>query len=372
MPVHLVGAGPGDPALLTVRAAEVLAAADVVVADPAVAPGVVGAAPATAERLPAAPAAVLAERGRRERVVRVVAGDPFADPAALAEANALRAAGVAVEVVPGLRPAAPAGWRSGLPLAGLRVVVTRPRGQAGELSARLRDAGAEPVEVPAIEVVDPPDGGAALRAAAAGAHAYDWVAVTSANGADRFLDALRDARRLGPAKVAAIGPGTAAALARRSVVADLVPERFVAESLLEAMPDPPPGGGRVLLARAEVARDVLPDGLAARGWRVDVVPAYRTVPAHLTGAQRAAAAAAGAICFTSSSTVTSWLAAAGPGAVPPVVACIGPVTAATAREHGLAVAAEADPHTVDGLVDALVRTVTAGTVGGCDPPTSAG
>jgi uroporphyrinogen III methyltransferase / synthase len=136
-----------------------------------------------------------------------------------------------------------------------------------------------------------------------------------------------------------------------------VPERFVAESLLDAFPDPPARGGRVLLARAAVARDVLPEGLAARGWAVDVVEAYRTVSAPLTDTQREAAAAADIITFTSSSTVERYLDAAGADAVPPVVACIGPVTAATARRHGLEVTVEAEVHTIEGLVDALVAWV---------------
>ncbi|HKY68654.1 MAG TPA: uroporphyrinogen-III synthase, partial [Acidimicrobiales bacterium] len=134
---------------------------------------------------------------------------------------------------------------------------------------------------------------------------------------------------------------------------DLVPERFVAESLLGAFPPAPAAGGRVLLARAAVARDVLPEGLVARGWTVDVVEAYRTVPVPLDPARAEAVAAAEVVTFTSSSTVTNLLAAIGSGPVPPVVAAIGPVTAATAREHGLEVHVEADVHSIDGLVDAL-------------------
>jgi uroporphyrinogen-III synthase len=175
--------------------------------------------------------------------------------------------------------------------------------------------------------------------------------LTSANGATRLLAELHDARAFGTAKVAAIGPGTAEALAAGNVVADLVPDRFVAESLLDAFAD---GPGRVLLARAEVARDVLPDGLRAKGWDVDVVDAYRTVAAELSPAQRDAVASADVITFTSSSTVDRYLDAMGSDAVPPVVACIGPVTAATARERGLIVDIEAEVHSIDGLVDAVL------------------
>jgi uroporphyrinogen-III synthase len=186
---------------------------------------------------------------------------------------------------------------------------------------------------------------------------YDWVVVTSPNGAARVGAALDgaglDARAFAGARVAAIGPATAAALRTIGVRADLVPERFVAESLLDAMAAGS-GPGRALLARAEVARDVLPHGLRDRGWEVDVVDAYRTVPATLTDEQRAAIQHADVITFTSSSTVDRFVEAVGAGAVPAVVACIGPVTAASARVHGLSVAVEADVHTVGGLVDALV------------------
>src|SRR5205823_8409792 len=129
----------------------------------------------------------------------------------------------------------------------------------------------EAIELPAIAIAEPADGGATLRDAARRVREYDWVAFTSANAVSRFMDLLRDARDLGGARVAAIGPGTADALAGRGVVADLVPDRFVAEALLDAFPT---GNGRVLLPRAAVARDVLPEGLREKGWRVDVVEAY--------------------------------------------------------------------------------------------------
>jgi uroporphyrinogen III methyltransferase/synthase len=248
-------------------------------------------------------------------------------------------------------------WFEHRPLLGRRVLVTRTRTQASELSAALRDAGAAPIELPVIDVVDPRDGGAALRDAAARLGSYDWVVVTSPNGAERLLEAVEandgDARAFGGTRLAAIGPGTARALRDGGLRADVVPERFVAESLLEALPAAPPEGGRVLLARAEVARDVLPDGLRAAGWAVDVVDAYRTVPATVTDDQRAAAVSADIATFTSSSTVERYLELLGPDAVPPVVACIGPVTAATARSSGLTVDIEATEHTIPGLVDAL-------------------
>jgi uroporphyrinogen-III synthase len=187
---------------------------------------------------------------------------------------------------------------------------------------------------------------------------YDWVVLTSPNGARRLLDAVwdrgRDARAFAGARLAAIGPGTAEALAGANLLVDLVPSRFVAESLLEGLPAPGATGGRLLLVRAAVARDVLPEGLRAKGWDVDVVEAYRTEQAPLAEEQVAAVAAADVVTFTSSSTVSNFLAAMGGRPIPPVVVAIGPITAATVRDHGLAVDVEAEVHTIDGLVDALV------------------
>jgi uroporphyrinogen-III synthase len=141
------------------------------------------------------------------------------------------------------------------------------------------------------------------------------------------------------------------------VVADVVPPQFVAESLLDVFPAPPDGGGRVLVARAAVARDVVPDGLRAAGWTVEVVDAYQTVPAPLSRAQADAVAAADAVTFASSSSVTNLVAAVGADAVPPVVVTIGPITSATARDLGLTVTAEASPHTIDALVDAVIAAL---------------
>ena len=160
--------------------------------------------------------------------------------------------------------------------------------------------------------------------------------------------------------MAAIGPGTTAAIARHGVRADLVPPRFVAESLLEAFPEPDPPGARVLIARAASARDVLPEGLAARGYEVDVLAVYQTVPVAPDAADvaRVRAGEVDAITFTSSSTVKNFCDAVGPLAAPqPSVISIGPVTSQTARELGLRVDAEADPHTIDGLVAAVLEVL---------------
>ena len=488
MTVWLVGAGPGDPGLLTVRGAQVLATADVVVHDRLAEASLLDLAPPTAERIdvgksPGGPVRqdeinqLLVQRGLAgQRVVRLKGGDPFVFGRGGEEAAALLAAGVAFEVVPGVSaavgvpayagipvthrglstsftvvtghsrhavdddidweslarvgdtvvvlmgvahraeiasrlmsggapPSTPVAairwgtrpdqrtvrttlgelhacpleppvtmvigrvagldlpWFESRPLFGRRVVVTRARHQASGLVERLRAVGAEPVEVPTIEIVDPDDGGQSLAAVAAGVRAYDWVCFTSTNAVERFLACVADARAFGDTRVAAIGPGTAAALARAGVVADLVPDRSLAEGLVEVFPDrfgtgdgsgSASGSGRVLLPQAAGARPVLAGGLAAKGWTVEVAPAYRTVPATPSAEVLAAAGKADAIAFTSASTVTAYLAAAGAAAVPPVVACIGPVTAAAAEAEGVAVTVTATDHTLDGLVSALV------------------
>ncbi len=161
-------------------------------------------------------------------------------------------------------------------------------------------------------------------------------------------------------QVAAIGPGTSRELTSRGVTADLLPARFVAESLLEAFP-PPADRARVLIARAEQARDVLPDGLAERGYAVDVLPVYRTVPAtpDPKSVERVRSGAVDAITFTSSSTVDNLCDVVGPLAdAQPLVVSIGPVTSATATARGLRVDAEATEHTIDGLVVTLLAALT--------------
>ena len=490
MTVYLVGAGPGDPGLLTRRGEALLRAADVVVFDRLASQELLALAPDGAELVDVGKApgdvvmtqddinALLVAHGAAGReVVRLKGGDPFVFGRGGEEAEACIAAGVPFEVVPGVTSAIAAaayagvpvthrrvstsftvvtghedptkgatdtdwdalartggtlvvlmgagrlaqitkaliaggraestpvaavrfgtrpdqrtvratlgtiaeigvdppsaivigdvaaldfGWFERRPLFGRTIVVTRAREQASELRERLAAQGATVLEAPAIRLVpvdfEVPD-----------LASYRWIVFTSANGVDAFFDrglAPRglDARALGPLRIAAIGPGTAAALARRGLRADLVPERFVAESLLDAFPAPDAGAGastskeRVLLARAEVARDVLPEGLAAKGYEVDVLAVYRTetVPPDPATLARLRAGAVDAITFTSSSTVDNFCdALGGPlGEPQPVVVSIGPVTSATARERGLRVDAEADPHTIDGLVEALVR-----------------
>ncbi len=504
--VYLVGAGPGDPGLMTRRSLDLIAAADAILYDRLIPPGALDGARADAElryvgKEPGAPAltqeetnALLVELARAgKRVVRLKGGDPFVFGRGGEEAEALAAAGVPFEVVPGVTAGVAASAYAGIPVthrdaasavafvtghedpekpesaldwdalarfpgtlvfymgvrqlpriaerlvaagrdpheavavvergthpgqrvivdalegiaarveveevrapaitivgavAGLRetiawlegrqlhgevVAVTRARAQASGLAERLRDLGAEVVETPAIRIEPRPVEGE-LRDALDRIDEYALVCFTSPNGVRLFFDALgggegdarggeasavgahaggRDARALAGATVAAIGPGTAAELVRHGIRADVVPERFVAEALVEALGQVEVEGRRVLVARAAEARSVLPDALRERGAEVDDVALYETVAEPLSDAQLAALERATYVTFTSSSTVRFLLDS---GARPPATArivSIGPVTSATAEELGLTVDVEAERHDIDGLVDAL-------------------
>jgi uroporphyrinogen III methyltransferase/synthase len=487
--VYLVGAGPGDPGLMTRRSLELIAAADAILYDRLVPPGALDGARPDAElryvgKRPGAVAmaqeelnAMLVELGRDgKRVVRLKGGDPFVFGRGGEEAEALAAAGVAFEVVPGVtagvaapayagipvthrdiasavafvtahedpdKPAPALDWEAlarfpgtlvlymgvrslgriaerlaaagrdphepaavvergthpgqrtvtgtlseiasraedaGVrapaitlvgPVAGLRdtiawldrrplhgevVAVTRARAQASGLAARLRELGAEVVETPAIRIE--PRAVYLPRL-----ESYALICLTSPNAVRLLFEALAahqlDSRALAAITVAVIGPGTAAELERRGVRPDVVPERSVAEALVDALRDVPVKGERVLVARAAEARDVLPDALRERGAEVDVIPLYDTVAEPLSDGQRAALARATYVTFTSSSTVRFFL--EGGGTVPDSarVVSIGPITSATAREHGLGVHVEAERHDVDGLVDALMEHAAA-------------
>jgi uroporphyrinogen III methyltransferase/synthase len=253
-------------------------------------------------------------------------------------------------------------WFERRPLHGVKVVVTRARAQASELSRRLEALGADPIELPAIRIVPRIESDELSRAVEA-IHTYAVVCLTSANGVHLLFEAMaeqgRDARALANAQVAAIGPGTAAALAEHGIVADVVPERFVAESLLESLAAMPLEGRPVLVARAAEAREVLPDGLRARGAEVDVVTLYETVAEAPDERDIEAAGDADFITFTSSSTVRNLVGALGdriPAAAK--VISIGPVTSEAAREAGLEVHAEAERHDVGGLVEAVLVAAT--------------
>jgi uroporphyrinogen III methyltransferase / synthase len=251
-------------------------------------------------------------------------------------------------------------WLPVLPLAGRTVAVTRARAQASELALRLESLGAEVVQAPTIRTQPLP--GPPLDPSP-----YDLVCLTSPNGVEYLFERMAasgyDARALAGARVAAIGPGTVRALRERGIVADIVPEHFVAESLVEALAGI--DARRALVARASEARDVLPDALRARGIEVDVVALYETVAEPLPPRALELARAAGYITFTSSSTVRFFLQAAGgrgEDALSPStrIVSIGPVTSATLREHGLEPHVEADRHDVDGVVEALLADATAG------------
>jgi uroporphyrinogen III methyltransferase/synthase len=479
--VYLVGAGPGDPGLLTVRAAELIARADVILHDRLIPAEALAGARPDAEVLYVGKQGggrqvpqeetqrLLVERARAGRtVVRLKGGDPFVFGRGGEEALVCLEAGIAFEVVPGItagvaapayagipvthrelasgvafvtghedpakpdsaldwpalaafpgtlvfymgvralpriaeqlvaggRPAdepvavvergtlpgqrtlvatlsdvaeraaaegvrAPAitlvgpvaelrerlAWLERRPLHGRTIAVTRARPQASALAARLRELGAGVVEAPAIRTRP-------LEAELPDLAVYDLVCVTSPNGAAELFARLgaagRDARALAGLLVAAIGPGTARALKEHGIVADIVPERAVAEGLVSGLAGV--DVRRALIVRAREGRDVLPDALRARGADVDVVALYETVAEPLDEPTARAAAAADYVTFTSASTVRYFLDAAG-GLDGPRIASIGPATSTALRDAGLEPHVEADPHTPDGLVEALV------------------
>ena len=241
-------------------------------------------------------------------------------------------------------------WAELRPLHGRRVVVTRARAQASGLVARLRDLGAEVDECAVIRIEPLP--GPVIDAAG-----YGLVCVTSPNAPRLLLERCGgDARALAGATVAAIGPGTAAALREVGIVADVVAERSLAEGLLEALPADLQGM-RALVARAEEARDTLPDGLRAAGAEVDVVPLYRTLAALPRRPERMLSA--DAVAFTSSSTVRRFADALPESDLSGVRGVsIGPVTSATARDLGVGIVAEASRHDVDGIIEILLEVLS--------------
>jgi uroporphyrinogen III methyltransferase/synthase len=490
--VYLVGAGPGDPGLMTARSLELIVAADVIVHDRLIPRDALAAARPDAEVLyvgkePGEATVpqegieeLLIERAREGKiVVRLKGGDPFVFGRGGEEAEALAAAGIPFEVVPGVTagvaapayagipvthrddasavafitghedpekqedtvdyealasfpgtlvfymgvkalpriaerlvaagrdPADPAAvvargtlpdqrtvlstlegiadaaseagiqppavtvvgpaaarreriaWLERRPLHGKRVVVTRARAQASELARRLDALGAEPIELPAIRI-EPRIDSDEVRRAVQSLHTYALVCLTSPNGARLLFEAMaaqgRDARALASASVAAIGAGTEAALAANGVLADIVPERFVAEELVEALAKLELKGKPVLVARAAEGREVLPEALRKRGAEVDVVALYETVAESPDPEALERARGADFITFTSSSTVRNFVGAAGNG-IPEgaKVVSIGPVTSDAAREAGLRVDIEARRHDIGGLIEALLE-----------------
>jgi uroporphyrinogen III methyltransferase / synthase len=498
--VYLVGAGPGDPGLITVRALELIQTADVILHDRLIPPEALTGARDDAELLyvgkePGDDSVsqeeieerLIAEAQANRSVVRLKGGDPFVFGRGGEEAEALAAADIPFEVVPGVTagvaapayagipvthrddasavafvtghedpdkagsaldwnalagfpgtlvlymgvkrlpeivaalteagrdPSEPAAavergtlpgqravtatlaelpaavaeaelrppsillfgpaaarrngiaWLERRPLHGRRVVVTRARAQASGLAATLRALGAEVIELPAIRI-EPRIDSDAVREAVADLHTYALVCLTSPNGVRLLFEAMaaqgRDARALANATVAAIGPGTAAALAERGVIADVVPARFVAEALVEALGAVEVAGRPVLVARAAEARDVLPDALRERGAGVDIVGLYETVAEEPEPAALEAAQQADYVTFTSSSTVRNLLGAI-EGRFPRTarVVSIGPVTSEAAREAGLEVHVEAERHDPSGVVEALVADASSSAAG---------
>jgi uroporphyrinogen III methyltransferase/synthase len=316
---------------------------------------------------PAVPAAVVSRGTRPDQ--RVVEGT-VADIAAKAEAIGLPTPALTiVGAVAGLRDQLR--WFDVAPLFGKRVVVTRAAHQSEGTATLLSRRGAEPILVPTIELAPAPDAAAVARAVR-DLPTYDLVAFTSENGVDRFFDALaaagRDARAFGAAEIAAIGDGTAKALARHGVRADLVPRSFVGEALARSILDRLSerggvAGKRVLVPRARVAREHMPDALRAAGASVDVVAMYETRPASPSAAAslraRLRSREVDAVMVTSKSTLDAFCELVGPDAPEllrgVILASIGPITSKAARERGLEVAVEAEPSTVPSLVDALER-----------------
>ena len=256
---------------------------------------------------------------------------------------------------------------SQLPLAGRTIVVTRPRHQGSRLSRELETLGACVIELPTIEIV-PPASYEPLDAALRDLLRYQWLIVTSANTA-RVLAERLALLQVDPSSVSvqfvAVGSATASALREAGFRVDLIPPKYVAESVVDVLRDRA-AGTRVLLARAAVARDVIPEELRRLGAEVDVVEAYRTVvPEESAGLVREVFGSSllpDAVTFTSSSTVTNFahlLRVAGLDSMPDGVRAlsIGPITSATLREQGWEPTIEADQHDVDGLVQAAVRTL---------------
>src|SRR5271157_1825113 len=480
--VYLIGAGPGDPELLTCKGRRVLEQADSILFDHLAPAALLDLAPAHAERLYVGKKKsahaftqeeicdMLIERARRGwTVVRLKGGDPFIFGRGGEEAEALADAGIPFEIVPGVTtplgiaaytgvplthrehtsavtfvtghavaaidwdrvglaetlvifmglttfpqiarelmargrsPETPAmavrwatrpdqetlagtlgtlpgliegyglkppatiivgevvrlreklDWYERLPLFGKRIVVTRAKGQADALSSRLEALGACVLEIPTIEIRPAADT-APVDRAIANLSSYDWLIFTSANGVFFFIERLdqsaADLRSL-RARICAIGPATRAAIEALHLKVDLMGQEYVAESLLAAFAAHDLAGQRVLLPRAAVARDLIPSELARRGASVDVVEAYRTVPPE-SGPEFPPGV--DAVTFTSSSTVQNFVALYGVAALRGAKAVsIGPITTRTARALGIEIAAEANPFTIDGLVEAIVR-----------------
>jgi uroporphyrinogen III methyltransferase / synthase len=262
-------------------------------------------------------------------------------------------------------------WIEDKPLFGQRVLVTRARAQASELAAKIDDLGGEPYPFPVIETRAPAASETieAIRNAVLNAESYDWVMLTSVNGVEFFFHWLDrfgiDIRRFHKAKFAAVGPKTSTALASRGIQADLLPDNFRAEGLLDRLGDLLKPGQKALLPRGDLAREVLPQGLKAKGVEPIEIDVYETkpvTPQDLWLPEMLANGEIHMITFTSSSTVVNLLEALRQLGIPDPaaalqnieIACIGPITARTAEDNGLNVSIVPEVSTIDGLVQALV------------------
>lgn len=469
--VWLVGAGPGDPGLLTLKGKRAIERCGILLHDPDISVALLALAPPDCARVVSTArtptedaAAILHYAAGGSNVCRLAGGDPFAFGTGGAAAHALRAAGVRFAVVSGIAPALAAAAYAGIPLVagsadaltiaarpadrldpqttlvltalehlpatiaglaaagvpadtpvalvrdattptqatlvatlatvvaeaertqfaapafaifgdavrrrdarrwydsgplfGKRVLITRPGGAADTFAEAVREAGAEPILAPTI-AIGPPDVPAAAEAAVGRVRHYAWVVFTSASGVDAFFDILsergEDARAFGDAKLAAIGPKTATALSQRGLRVDFMPSTFVNEAVAEGLIARTATGDRILVFRAQEARDVLPEGLRDAGRNPEVVAAYRTRFVDDPGL-RAKAERADVVTFTSASTVQGFvynLPDAARILQPKVVAAIGPVTAQTALALGIRVDAIPDDYTTEGLLAVL-------------------
>ncbi|MBI4765519.1 MAG: uroporphyrinogen-III C-methyltransferase [Deltaproteobacteria bacterium] len=257
-------------------------------------------------------------------------------------------------------------WFERRPLFGRTIVVTRTRDQASELVNRLNDLGADCLEFPTIRIV-PPSDWSPLDQALRRIEDYHWIFFTSPNGVRFFLDRMEylhlDLRSLKGIKIGVIGPATAQALSEYHLQADLIPEKFQAEYLLEALSHTPLANQKVLIPRAEQAREILPEGLRQMGAEVLVVSAYQTLPSEEGKEELEKKLAQGLIdclTFTSSSTVINFLTLFPRQEILSLlkkvtIACIGPITAQTARNNGLQVPIVAEEYTIPGLVTAIEK-----------------
>ncbi len=250
-------------------------------------------------------------------------------------------------------------WFEKGPLFGRRLLITRPAGQSDALALRLWEMGAEPILAPTISI-GPPDDPSAARDAVERAGSYDWIVFTSRNGVDAFFDVLRelgrDSRALAGAKIAAIGPKTSQALMERGIRVDLLPTEFVSEEIAACLRAKSKKDDRILIFRAQEARDVLPRTLREAGRFIDVIAAYQTrIVLDPDFAQKVRSS--DILTFTSASTVRGFADNLGQdtriATDGKIVACIGPITASAATALGLRVDVVAGEYTVEGLIDAL-------------------